>query len=351
MVLRVHLTAEDLARTRLAHGPGPLVEMYVALRVLQDSTCPVRFNAWKRRAFARLSPQVRMLFDLVPAGGWAVNFLIRAEEGGPEGLFDAVRRTPEAYLRKDLEQWAELEQRIPPWTRRLGREPELFQHVADTLAHAHDQVIAPHWPQIARLAHADRALRIRHLVEEGVEGLLNRLNPRHIRWNPPVLELDMAPGRSSDVHPGGRGLLLIPSLFGSRYPHINPGAEPQPWITFPISHDEHVTIPSAVASAAALTRVPRSLAALLGRTRATTLCAIADHPGSTTTEIANQAGIAPASASEHATILRTAGLTTTSRHRNNVFHTLTSAGIALLNSSTASASAEPDSGDNLPGIQ
>ncbi|MER5430290.1 hypothetical protein [Streptomyces sp. NPDC002588] len=89
-------------------------------------------------------------------------------------------------------------------------------------------MIAPHWPQIIRLAHADRALRLRHLAEGSTEGLLNRLSPGHIRWNPPVLELDTAAsGLSSDIHPGGRGLLLIPSLFGSRYPLINPGAEPQ----------------------------------------------------------------------------------------------------------------------------
>ncbi|MER5430289.1 winged helix-turn-helix domain-containing protein [Streptomyces sp. NPDC002588] len=101
-----------------------------------------------------------------------------------------------------------------------------------------------------------------------------------------------------------------------------------------------MAITAPVVTAAALTSVPQSLAAILGRTRATVLCAIADHAGCTTTEPAHHAGISPASASEHATTLRNPGLTTASRHRNTVLHTLTTAGITLLNSSTNSAEIE-----------
>ncbi|MER5968430.1 winged helix-turn-helix domain-containing protein [Streptomyces sp. NPDC002055] len=70
--------------------------------------------------------------------------------------------------------------------------------------------------------------------------------------------------------------------------------------------------------------------ALLGRTRAVVLCVIADHPACTTTQLAQRARISPASASEHATTLRSAGLTTLTRERKAVLHTLTHLGLTLL---------------------
>jgi hypothetical protein len=45
-------------------------------------------------------------------------------------------------------------------------------------------------------------------------------------------------------------------------------------------------------------------------------------------------GIAPASASEHASTLRAAKLITTARHRNTVLRTPTPLGIALLNTTS-----------------
>ncbi|MYW99404.1 helix-turn-helix domain-containing protein [Streptomyces sp. SID8378] len=56
------------------------------------------------------------------------------------------------------------------------------------------------------------------------------------------------------------------------------------------------------------------------------------HSGSTTTEIARLLRISPASASEHATVLREAGLIQTARHGNRVLHTSTELGRNLLNS-------------------
>jgi DNA-binding transcriptional ArsR family regulator len=73
---------------------------------------------------------------------------------------------------------------------------------------------------------------------------------------------------------------------------------------------------------------PGHLAALLGPTRARALDTIA--AGCTTTELARQLGITPATASEHTAILRNTGLILTRRHRNTALHTLTPLGHALL---------------------
>lgn len=76
------------------------------------------------------------------------------------------------------------------------------------------------------------------------------------------------------------------------------------------------------------TMLSRDLSALLGRTRAAVLEAIAD--GGNTTAVAERLGVSPASASEHAAVLREAGLITSVRVRNCVQHTLTPLGAALL---------------------
>ncbi|MFI1285596.1 MarR family transcriptional regulator [Streptomyces sp. NPDC020858] len=66
------------------------------------------------------------------------------------------------------------------------------------------------------------------------------------------------------------------------------------------------------------------------------LCVIADHPACTTSQLAQRAGISPASASEHATTLRGAGLTTLTRERKAALHTLTHLGLTLLSTNGSS---------------
>ncbi|MDH2392183.1 helix-turn-helix domain-containing protein [Streptomyces sp. HNM0663] len=334
MTLRIHFTAEDLARTRIAEAPRPLLELSTAIRLLQERRYPVRFDAWRRAAIGALRPETRRLFALIPSVGWSADFLTPAEPGDADTLFDRVRATPEAQVHDSLAEWAEHRETVPSWARSLTTDRRLRQELIDTLEETNRRLVAPYWPQIASLAGADRALRIRHLAEGGMELALSLLNPPLIRWRPPVLELTMASGIDGDLCLDGHGLLLIPSLFGTRFPAVNDTARPQPWVTYPIRADDHALLPPT-ATAAALSAAPSSLSALLGRTRATVLWVIADHPGSTTTELAERAGISLASASEHATVLRSANLISTTRHRNTALHTATAAGLTLLSSASA----------------
>ena len=77
-----------------------------------------------------------------------------------------------------------------------------------------------------------------------------------------------------------------------------------------------------------------SLADLLGPTRACVLRACLDTP-LTTTALARSVGISNSSASEHATVLRSAGLITSERHGNQVIHHTTQLGAALAHNSHA----------------
>jgi DNA-binding transcriptional ArsR family regulator len=53
--------------------------------------------------------------------------------------------------------------------------------------------------------------------------------------------------------------------------------------------------------------------------------------GCTTTELARRLRISPGGASQHATVLREAGLVTSRRQRNTVRHSITKLGLDLLN--------------------
>ncbi|GGT73558.1 winged helix-turn-helix domain-containing protein [Streptomyces atratus] len=332
--LRIHFTAKDLVCTRLAERPRPMLELDIALRLLQERSHPTRFEGWRRESLRRLSPRVRQLADLIPPTGWTIDFLSHTTADCIEEALDRIRATPASRIRQDMEIWiSRSHQRpVPAWTRSLGGDKELLLELADAAAHAHQHVIAPYQQRIDALADADQVMRRRQVAHGGLHALLSGLNPRYIRWEPPVLELTMASGNSGNIYLSGRGLLLIPSVFGAVYPALDETAEPQPWLTYPVGlRDTDLYLPP-IDTAQTLSPLPDSLTALLGHTRAVVLWTIAHHPGCTTTEIARRAGISLASASQHATVLRTAGLTSTTRHHTTALHTTTPVGVSMLNS-------------------
>jgi DNA-binding transcriptional ArsR family regulator len=102
---------------------------------------------------------------------------------------------------------------------------------------------------------------------------------------------------------------------------------PQPLVSYPAGVEHPIHGLSVLTPRQGSTAV----SALLGNTRAAVLNVIAEHPGCSTKELAALAGISPPSASEHATVLRRAGLIHTRRHRNVALHSATHLGIALLN--------------------
>jgi len=130
-----------------------------------------------------------------------------------------------------------------------------------------------------------------------------------------------------DVPLNGRGIALVPSVFVGQIPslHQNP-SDPSsvPWLVLPPAgsrmEQRHLWGDPRPRGAA--------LAALVGRNRAAVLSAVAH--GCTTTELADRVGISLASASQHASVLRDAGLITTRRQGSAVLHVLTPLGAELL---------------------
>ncbi|MFH8991290.1 winged helix-turn-helix domain-containing protein [Streptomyces sp. NPDC017940] len=330
MVYRIHFTVEDLARTRVAQSPPPLMELAASVRTLQTRGHPARFGAWKRHVRTGLGPQARMVLDLIPPSGWAPTFLTRTDAGSPREVLQRVRATPRSQIRKDLAHVAQSHP-LPAWTNHLPSDSTLLNQLFDSLEHVCTVLLLEHWQQIVGDTSADRTMRMRQLLDGGMERLLMGLYPRRIRWNPPVLELATLSGFDGDLHLEGRGLLLTPSVFALESPSIDIDARPQPVLRYPISEQASGSFRCALPESPPERRARTAVSSLLGPTRAAVLEAIADHPGCTTKQLATLARITSPSASEHATTLRSAGLIHTTRHRNTALHSLTTLGAAFLN--------------------
>ncbi|NUQ95490.1 MAG: winged helix-turn-helix transcriptional regulator [Streptomyces sp.] len=328
MAYRIHFTAEDLARTKVARAALPLMELDLAARALQDRSQPVGLDAWRQEARGRLSVQARMALSLMPPVGWSPTFVDSSVSGPPEELLEQLRATPRRRIRQEMELLAH-RQGIPGWAGGLPDERDLQEQLYQGMDDLWRVLPAPHWPRITDVVNADRSLRMRQFAEGGVESVLAHTNPRWMRWNPPVLEIRMANGVDHDLHLGGRGMLLAPSVFATRT-LVEDDSDPQPVLTYPAATDQPLRRPAPLRPGA-VTPVPPGLAVLLGHTRSAVLYAIAEHPACSTKELAALVGIAPASASEHATVLRGAGLIETRRHRNSVLHNPTALGVTLLN--------------------
>ncbi|MFI7272922.1 winged helix-turn-helix domain-containing protein [Streptomyces sp. NPDC049879] len=328
MVYRIHFTVEDLARTRLA-PPSPLQELGAAVRLLQRDGHPSRVSAWRRAALADLGPGARMVFDLIPPAGCAPAFLTSAGTDSPRETLERVRATPRSEIDTDLARLAR-QRRLPSWTEDLVASAELRRRLYESLDHVYAVLLSRRWTRIADAAAADRGVRTQQALTGGMAHLLASLDPRRIRWDPPVLAVSLLSGFEGDLHLGGRGLLLVPSAFGAIGPGVDDHARPQPILRYPMSvGGPRVNEPPAGA------RSP--LASLLGPTRAAVLHTIAGHPGCSTKELAALTGIASSTASEHATSLRTAGLIRTVRSRNSVLHSTTPLGVAVLNAPSGTA--------------
>lgn len=324
MAFRIHFTAQDLARTHLSRTPMRLAEVDPAARALQDRSQPARLDGWRRRARARMPARARMALSLFPPVGWSFGGLppvARVDEA-----LDVMRAMPRCTIGKMLAFIAE-ERPLPSWARNLPDDPELFGRFIDGIADLYAVLLGPYERQTTDLFTADHAVRMRQLADGGVESLLAQASPRWIRWRPPVLEIRMVNGIDFDLYLEGQGLLLTPSMLSTRtIVGVQADSGEQPIVVYPIGHDRPLRRLTAF--------VPEDTSAisvLLGHTRATVLDTIADHPGCSTTELAALVGIAPATASEHATVLRRAGLINTVRHRNSALHSVADLGIALLN--------------------
>lgn len=322
-MFRIHFTAEDLARTRIASGPDAFWELLLSVHALQARHGGLRLGPWRQRVERRLpTVYAKRLVELAPPKGYSPDFLTPPAGQGTfdeslELVLSTGRRTIEAEV-------AELAGHRPvtPWLREVARaDAAVLRQLGDALSCYYSTALRPYWPSICAAVAIDRSARLEQLAAGGVELLLTTMHPE-VRWARPVLHIPaLADG---DLHLEGRGLLIQPAVFSNGSPTKLRGTDLSPILVLPVA------VPPVVLTAGDGVGAGQALAALFGRTRARALAVTAN--GCTTSELARHCEITAGAASQQATALRGGGLITTRREGGSVIHEITALGMRLLSS-------------------
>jgi DNA-binding transcriptional ArsR family regulator len=300
-VKRLELTPDDLLRLRFAHSP--MAEVVTSAIAVRDGSW--QYTRWRSR-LGRKADDLDVFWRVIDTAG-----------GGIPDFLTPLPRTARPTLESELATIAA----TPPEriADELGRSGVSVDDPVTLLPPLLSQIrryfriaLADLWPRLRAAADSEIGHRTNTAAFPGPERLLAGLHPR-IRWNPEALQLDYLkdaeyPPWSLDGHP----LFLLPTAFtGAKAWIMDSGADRALW--YP---------PRALGALfAAAPPPPEPLAALLGTTRAAVLTLLTTP--SSTGDVAERLGLAPATASHHLTALRDAGLIVAARagRRLNYRHT------------------------------
>ncbi len=303
MAIRLGFSAADLVRLRFAISP--LWETTSALRLLAHPQAGSPRQAWVRWARGQLEvpagSSLAGLVRLMPRVGYTPDFLSPAPTG-PEATIereiDQVRRTCPDQVRLEIDRSLGAGELDPALTWLRGDPETVLGRLAEAQEEVWHRLVRPGWAAVRDVLDADIAYRSHQASRGGVRAVFADLDPR-LSWHDEdgVLVVPSRLPERRDL--GGQGLVLMPSSFA--WPDVVAvTAEPwQPTVIYPAR---------GVASLWARAELGGSdpLARLLGARRALLLRALAT-PG-TTSRLARQLALSPASVSEHLGVLRDAGL-------------------------------------------
>ncbi|NEA32242.1 helix-turn-helix domain-containing protein [Streptomyces sp. SID13031] len=330
-MLRIHFTAEDLARTTLAAEPDPLWEVLLSLHMLQVEDGPLAYGAWRQRLRRRLPREtVGALTALAPPVGYSPDFLTPTAKTAEFGdAVNLILSTPRQRLRADLSKLS-TRRTAANWVRQLAEaQPETLHRLGHSVRVYHRAALAEYWPSLRSAVQLDNRQRMQQLTNAGVASMLVGLHPE-ARWRGQVLEIAAFP--DEELRLKGRGLRLQPSYFCWKAPTKLLDADLPPVLVFPIRHASGLLHRDKSGA-----DTQERLAALVGRTRAAVLSLTVE--GSTTTQLARSCDITLATASHQTAVLRDAGLIVSQRQGKSVIHQATTLGQALLDGT------DPWSGD------
>jgi hypothetical protein len=321
VAIRIMLRGVELARLRFAISP--VYETVMALNVLRQPGVHAVHLPWVRWARPRLSglPDLDLLRALVADDRVKPAFLMPAPDARLPDLAEELRRvraTPSRQVRENL---AGLARRDGP-VAELAHAPRAgLRRVASALQACFDALIAPHWTRMVHVLEADIGYRAGILVAGGTERLFTDLHPE-VLWADGELVLypHRAPTRPATVALAGRGIVLCPSVFC--WPRVTASVRPVTAGTLRYPARGCATLWESTPPA------PDALAALLGRTRAALLAALA-RPA-TTAELSVALAVTAGAVSQHLGVLRAAGLVATRRDGRAVLHLRTHRAEALL---------------------
>jgi DNA-binding transcriptional ArsR family regulator len=321
MTLRLTVGNDDLITSRFAISP--LWELVHAVRRVSETTDHAPLRPW----LARYRPRARAInLEVVlalQAPHWGVDFLTVVPAGTSptiEEQLAEVRRTPADRVRRDAEEAFRRCGGVSPRIRDILLGENAANHIADVLAVAWDELLAPEWPVLRAVLERDIVHRAGQLAARGWSAALDGLHSR-VSWRDGAIELDgwTADGGEGDAL-GGRGLLFVPSVF--IWPRLALGLHP-PTLVYPARGvaalwEKPAPVPSA----------PDGLGRLIGSSRAAVLRSL-DEPASTT-QLAAILGQSLGALGDHLAVLRASGLVTRARSGRSVLYHRTPVGDALI---------------------
>ena len=191
--------------------------------------------------------------------------------------------------------------------------------IADAWRDVWDAALAPVWPQLERLLRADIAVRSRTIAASGISGMAGDLHP-NVSWGAGAVRVRLR-RHSEHVDCRGSGLVLVPSVMSSWGCMVLTEPPAQPTLFYPA---RGVT----AGWARDTSDIADALGALLGPARAAIL--MDAGVARTTSQTAQDAGIAVSTASHHLTVLRDAGLIASERDGARMMHLRTPLGEAMV---------------------
>jgi DNA-binding transcriptional ArsR family regulator len=333
-MIRMKLDVDDLADTRF--GMSPLTETVFSLWALSDPSRHTLHLPWVRGVRARIDANdARLLYSLIGPTRSRPDFHGNPSRPVPDYLtprpakfiprfedeLAGVRATAPETVRRDLLATHAPEAVPEPLAAAagsdLGSVEALRDAICDALADYWEKFMAPAWPEMQLVLEADTTYRARRLATGGARLLFADMHP-NLRWSHGVLSIDEMMSEGT-IEAGGRGLLLVPSIFAYKpVPPLDP-TEP-PSIGYPSRGIATLWAPPPQPDLGALVK-------LLGRQRTRVLLML-DEP-LPTIEIARRLKVTPSAVSQHLQVLYATGLVTRARDRRHVLYRRTPTGDRL----------------------
>ncbi|MGW8379795.1 winged helix-turn-helix domain-containing protein [Streptomyces sp. ODS28] len=329
-MLAIEVGPVDVAHTRYAISP--LGEAMNALRVASGKQPAGALRPWADRIAPRYerllreTPAVEALTALFRHGGYNADF-VHPPPSGPDadfaGELAAVRATPPHQVRAEIARNLAGMRTPPRRVQRILDAPDVRTRLADAVEATWYALVGPDWPRLRTVLERDLVHRAGHLAMYGWAAALSDLDPR-VAWRSEgaegVIEVRTGSRTVWERHQlGGRGLLLMPTVFGTLISYVDP-----PWpyaLVYPARGVAALLGPPPAQGGAA------ALARLVGPARAQVLRALAVP--ATTTQLVRQLGLSLGAVGGHLAVLRASGLVTGTRTGRSVRYERTALGETL----------------------